>query len=90
MTCTSTLDPERQTRRQRRERSFGPGTAGGGIHNQADPMSTRRLPLRQIDHVPEQAAERGAQHVHDIERRSRRRTHDLGALNVERGGSGRG
>ena len=56
-------------RRKGGQCGLGAGASGGGIDDQADPMSARRLALDQIDHMTEQPAERGPQHVQDIEGR---------------------
>ena len=50
-------------RRQLGECRIGARAAGGGIGNDADPMSARRLAAGKIDHVAKQSPDRGAQNV---------------------------
>jgi hypothetical protein len=67
-----TAHAERKQRRQVRERGFRPGAAGGRVDDEADPVPALRLAARQIEHMPKQPADRGAQHVQDVEACGRR------------------
>ena len=60
-------EPERQLVRQLRERRVRPRAAAAGIGNHADAVAARDLSTREIDDVPEQSADRRAQHMQDIE-----------------------
>src|SRR3984885_5614142 len=54
------------------ENGFGARAAGGAVDEKADLMAAPGLALHQIDHVPEQTAERGAQNVQDLQARRAR------------------
>ena len=47
---------------------FGAGAAGVAVGDQSDTMAPGDLFLRQVQHVPEQAADRRAHDVDDIQR----------------------
>ena len=62
-----TREAEREVGRQFREHRFGARAAGRRIGDQPDAVSARGLSAREIDHVAEQAADRGAQHVQNLQ-----------------------
>ena len=61
-------EAEREVRGEGRERRIGALAAGRGIGHDADLVAARGLAAREIDHVAEQPADRGAQDVQDLER----------------------
>ena len=54
--------------RDRRERGLGAGAAGGAVADDADVMAARGLAAGEIEDVAENAADRRAGDVHDLER----------------------
>jgi hypothetical protein len=60
-------DAERKRGRQIRQLSLCRGAAGRSIGDDADPVPARRLAARQIEHMPEQSADRSAQHMQNVD-----------------------
>ena len=60
-------EAERERRSQFRERSVGAFAAARRIGDHADLVSARRLAAREVADMAEQAADRGAQHMQDVE-----------------------
>ena len=60
------LEAELKAGRKLGKNGFGPRATRGAVDEQADLMAALGLALHQIDHVPKQAAERGAQDVQDF------------------------
>ena len=63
------LEAERQAGCKLGKNGFGPRATRGAVDEQTDLMAAPGLALHQIDHMPEQAAERGAQDVQDFQAR---------------------
>ncbi len=61
---------ERQFRHQVHQHRLGARAAGGRVGDQPDTVSARSLSARKVRDVAEQAADRGAQHVQDLQARS--------------------
>ena len=59
-------DAELHLRRDSRERGLGAGAAGRAVADDADLVAARGLAARDIEDVPEDAADRGARDVHDL------------------------
>ena len=53
---------------ERGEGGLGQRASGRSVHDQADPVSARRLSAREIDHVTEQSADRSARDVQNAKR----------------------
>ena len=61
-------DAELHLRRDGRERGLGAGAAGRAVADDADVMTARGLAARDIEDMPENAADRSAGDMHDLER----------------------
>ncbi len=59
-------DAELHLRRDSRERGLGAGAAGRAVADDADVMTARGLAARDIEDVPENAADRSTGDVHDL------------------------
>ena len=59
--------PERKLAAERFECRIGVRSARGGIRHNADPVATRRLRARKVDHVTKQPADRRPQDVQDLQ-----------------------
>jgi hypothetical protein len=67
------LESEREAGTKFREDSFGAGAAGRAVENEPHAMPAPGLPLHQVNDMPKQAAERGAQDVQNLEARRAKR-----------------
>ena len=64
------MTPSASSRRRSRQRCLGARAAGRRVGDDADLVAARRLAAREVEDMPEQAADRRAQHMQDFERRS--------------------
>jgi hypothetical protein len=62
-----TRESEREIRRQPLKTGLGHLAAGGRVRHETHPVPARDLPVREVEHVPKQPANRGAHHMQDVQ-----------------------